>query len=160
MNKNQRTLMQVATYLILTVLGFIVLQAIISANYFQPDNLFGEIFPDFSEGLTDIWNVGVALVLVSQGFLLLIVGLSYLYRNWLSIKNGKATLGAQIVWSLIIVAFHLIIIMMLFRATSFAGGKSPVGILVPLTIFIAGTLQAVLAIVLFGPHYNTLNHEV
>lgn len=155
----KRMLKQVAVFLVVLIFGLIAIARTTSANYFQPDNLFLNIFPEFAEQLMDIWSLGVTIVLLLQSVLLLTIGLVFLYKNFTELSHGKATFVLQVMLMGIVVALHVAAVMILFNAVSLAGGNSPVGVLVPLIIFVAGAVQTVLAIAFFGPHYNMMRNE-
>lgn len=156
LGKGARLIGQFALAVVVILVGLISLNAIIEAYYFQPDNILGEFLPELSETLLDTWGAGVALILVLQSVMLLIIGIVFLIVHWQSIRGGKQTFFWQLTLMLLMVALHLTAILLLFRATSLAGGSSPVGFWVPAVITAAGLIQSALSMLVLGPHYNML----
>ena len=104
----------------------------------------------------NIWSLGVSLILILQSLCVLAIGLTYLMKHWLSIENSGGTYKAEIVKMIMVLLAFLVLVLMLFRATSLAGGSSPVSVLVPLTITGLGLAQAALAVWVFGPRYDLI----
>ena len=156
LGKTARIVAQVMVFAAVIILGMIAISGVINAYYFQPDNLFINLFPAFSETLMDAWNTGVTVILVLQSLFVLAIGLIFLVLNWQSIRGGKATFRTELTLMILTVILHLAAILLLFRAASLAGGSSPVGFWVPTVVTTAGVVQASFAMLLFGPHYNML----
>ena len=156
LDKKERMIAQIFVSLFVLVAGLIALGAVSNAYYFQPTNIFSMLIPALSEGLMNIWSLGVSLILILQSLVILAIGLMYLSKHWLSIENGDSTYKAEIVNMIIVLLTFLAIVLTLFRATSLAGGSSPVGVLVPLTITGLGTVQVALAVWVFGPRYDLI----
>ncbi|MEX1307194.1 MAG: hypothetical protein AB1Z19_01550 [Eubacteriales bacterium] len=156
LGKSARVIGQIALMILVIIVGLIVLGAIADAYYFQPDNLLGDILPEFSETLMDAWGTGVAVILVLQSLLLMITGMAFLLRHWQSIRGGRSTFWLQFTLMALIVGLCLAVTLMLFRATSLVGGSSPVGVWVPVTITVSGLIQSAVSMMVIGPHYNML----
>mgnify|MGYP001766680649 CR=1 FL=1 len=156
LGKTGRTVAQAGTFLLVMIAGIIAFSGIANAYYYQPDNVFSSLLPGLSDALMNVWELGIVIVLLLQSIILLIIGLVYLHRNWLSLKRGAATFTAQLTGMLIVIGLFLTVVLLLFRASSLAGGSSPVGFFVPLTIVLAGLVQTALAMMVFGPHYNMI----
>ena len=159
MNKIIKTLFQLVMFVAVVIIGLILLQLVVNSFYFYPSTMLAVLFPEVSEALTRIWGIGLITTLIAQSLLLLLVGLVYLYRNWLKLRHGRATLRGEITWMCLVIGLCFIVVWVLFSATSYTGGFTPVRLLTLLIFVALGAAQAALSIWKFGPHYESLKQS-